>query len=315
MTFFDQFDQLRQKQPRLDLQCVLNENSPYCQYTEKSKNCYMTFASQSSEDCFYNTRVFYCKDCNDCALCHNCELCYECVDCIKSYDCNYCTYCESATSCENCHHCIGTQNCYGCVGLKRAQYQIFNKQYSKEDYEKNLKALRNEKEWPKEKIDSFLEPLIEKTPRAATYGKNNDNCFGENLHNCKNIYWGFDSKKIHDGLYIYYCTESKDLYDCSNTGKSEDCFQIMSGGGLYNCQYCYSCWFSNDLQYCDSVYNSKNCFGCASLNHAKFKIFNIQYTEEEYFKKVAELTAQMKQEGTYGEWFPSTYKEVLTYGL
>lgn len=36
---------------------------------------------------------------------------------------------------EYCIACRGISNCFGCVGLKKKQYCIFNKQYSKEDYE------------------------------------------------------------------------------------------------------------------------------------------------------------------------------------
>lgn len=76
-TFFEMFENLRYRIPRSGLQCVNNENSPYCQYTEESKNCYMTFASYYSEDCLYNTRVLYCRDCMDNSFLTKCELCYE----------------------------------------------------------------------------------------------------------------------------------------------------------------------------------------------------------------------------------------------
>ena len=36
---------------------------------------------------------------------------------------------------EYCIACRGISNCFGCVGLKKKQYCIFNKQYSKEEYE------------------------------------------------------------------------------------------------------------------------------------------------------------------------------------
>lgn len=34
-----------------------------------------------------------------------------------------------------CHRC---RNCFGCVGLRDKEYCIFNKQYSPDDYEKNV---------------------------------------------------------------------------------------------------------------------------------------------------------------------------------
>jgi len=37
--------------------------------------------------------------------------------------------------CNNCHYCT---DCFGCVGLQRKQYCLFNKQYTKEEYEKEV---------------------------------------------------------------------------------------------------------------------------------------------------------------------------------
>jgi len=312
MSFFDDFNQLRLKVSRLGLQCVQNENSPFCQYTEKSKNCYMTFASYESEDCYYNHRVFYCRDCTDTSLCYKCELCYECIDCINSYNCNYCIYCEQATDSEYCLYCIGVQNCFGCVGLTRSKFCIFNQQFSEEEYKKKIEEIKKS---PKEKIFEYVDKISLKVPRVAMYGKSNENTYGENIHHCKNVYWGFDSKYIHDGLYIYHCDESKNLVDCSHLGWSELYYEIMSGGGLNNCSFCYGCWDSRDLEYCELLYNSRNCFGCVGLNHAKFCILNKKYTEEEYTKKVKEIEEEMGKESLYGKWFPSAYDEVITYGL
>ena len=312
MTFLEQFQLLRQKIPHIGLQCVDNENSPYCQYTEKSKDCYMTFASYQSQDCMYNHRVFYCTDCNDCALCQRCELCYECLDCIKCYNCNYSVLCENCIEADFCYLCIGVENCFGCVGLRKEKYCIFNQKYSKEDYFKYVA------EWKKaapEQVYKELEPLLTSVPRAAMYGKNNEESYGENLHNSKNAFWAFDSWGLHDCLYAYSCDDAKNLVDCSHLGWAEQCYEIMSGGNLNNCQFCFGCWYSSDLEYCELVYNSKNCFGCVGLNHAEYAILNQKYPKEEYLKKVVEIKEQMKRDGEYGKWFESTYPEVITHGL
>lgn len=312
MNFFQEYQQLREKTPFIGLSTVQNENSPFCQYTEKSKGCYMAFASYQSEDCMYNHRVFYCTDCNDCTLSYKCELCYECVDCISSYNCNFCIYCENAMDCDYCYYCIGTQNCFGCVGLQQKKFHIFNEPVTQEEYKKRLPELRKMSE---AEIQARLEKLFKTVPRSAMYGKHNEASYGENIHNCKDVFWGFDSKYLWDGYYVYHCDESKNLYDCSHLGWSEMCYEIMSGGNLTDCMFCYGCWFSNNLEYCELVYNSHDCFGCVGMNHAKFCILNQKYSEEEYHKKVAEIKAQMKKDGIYGKWFESSYEEVLTYGI
>jgi hypothetical protein len=196
--------------------------------------------------------------------------------------------------------------------LKQKKFHIFNERVGEDEYKSQIEELRK---MPKDEVMAKLDPLLKSTPRNAMYGKNNENSTGENIHNCKNTYWGFDSKYLEDCYYVYHCDESKDLYDCSHLGWSQECYQIMSGGNLNNCMFCYGCWDSNDLEYCEAVHNSRDCFLCVGMNHAKFCILNEEYSEEEYAKKVAEIKELMKQDGRFGKWFSSTYDEVITYGL
>jgi hypothetical protein len=194
------------------------------------------------------------------------------------------------------------------VGLRQKQFHIFNQPYSKEEFEKQMVEI---KKMSIPQIYTYIQPLLLQTPRAAIYGKKLENSFGENIHNCKNVYWGFDSKYLEDCSYCYHCDESKDLHDCSHLGWSENCYQIMSGGNLNNCSFCYGCWNSSNLDYCDSVHNSHDCFLCASLNHGAYCILNKPCAnKEEYLKRVAEIKVELPV-----KWFSSTYPEVITVGL
>lgn len=311
MTFLEQFEMLRQKIPHIGLQCVQNENSPYCQYTEKSKNCYMTFASYSDEDCLYNHRLFYCRDCVDCAQLQKCELCFECIDCIQSYNCNYCMMCRQAIDCFYCWDCVNIHDCFGCVGLRQKSFCIFNKQYSKEEYKTLISELKKKS---LQEIYTQIEPLLHSVPRAAMFGENNEDSYGDNIRNCKNSFWVFDSFGLHDCIYMYNGDDAKNLIDCTHLGWAEQCFEIMSGGNLNECMFCSGCWYSNNLTYCELVYNSHDCFGCIGISHKEYCILNQPYSKDEYFKKVPEIIGQMKHDGEWGKWFSSTYPEVLTYG-
>lgn len=259
----------------------------------------------------HNHRLFYCEDCSDCAQSVKCQLCYECVDCINSYNCNYSIQCEQAVDCDYCYDCVSCNNCFGCAGLRRRENYIFNEKFSKEEYIARLAEL---KKMPCAQVLQMLKPLLLKVPRIAVYGKNNEDSFGDNIHNCKDSFWAFDSFGLRDCYYMYFGDDSKNLYDCTHLGWSEWCYEIMSGGNLNSCIFCSGCWFSNELEYCELVYNSHDCFGCVSRNHAEYCILNIPHPKEEYFKKVAEIKNEMKRDGTYGKWFASTYPEVLTYG-
>jgi ribosomal protein L29 len=63
------------------------------------------------------------------------------------------------------------------------------------------------------------------------------------------------------------------------------------------------------MQYCFDCGSSHDCFGCCHLNNKEFCIFNVQYTEEEYAAKLAELKKQspeeiLKQVGELRKKFP-----------
>lgn len=66
----------------------------------------------------------------------NPELCYEMMGAIDIYNCHFSTYIfdksRDVRYSMNCHSC---DNCFGCIGLRHKSYCIFNKQYTKEDYE------------------------------------------------------------------------------------------------------------------------------------------------------------------------------------
>jgi hypothetical protein len=63
----------------------------------------------------------------------NCERLKFCLECWPA--------CREMEYCMNCHSCA---NCFGCVGLKKKQYCVFNRQYSREDYEKLVSKIRTQ---------------------------------------------------------------------------------------------------------------------------------------------------------------------------
>jgi len=92
------------------------------------------------------------------------QLVYESVDCgSSSRGLKFCSGCFSG--CRDLEYsisCFSSENCFGCVGLKKKKYCIFNKQYSKEEYEK-LRA----------KIVEHMNvmPYVDKLGRIYKYGE------------------------------------------------------------------------------------------------------------------------------------------------
>ncbi|MCM2339395.1 MAG: hypothetical protein NDI62_02995 [Burkholderiales bacterium] len=82
--------------------------------------------------------VFGAEDCMDYYEWGNkAEQIYESVNCglniTRLYFCNQCW--AGATDLYYCNTCPGARNCFGCVGLRKGEYSILNKRYSKEEYE------------------------------------------------------------------------------------------------------------------------------------------------------------------------------------
>ncbi len=106
----------------------------------ESKNIRDSFAIEEAENLRYcQSAVFGIRDCYDYTnFGNNAELIYESVECGESIsNLKFCFGCWSnSRNLEYCLNCHSSEDCFGCVGLKKAKYCIFNKQYSKEDYEK-----------------------------------------------------------------------------------------------------------------------------------------------------------------------------------
>jgi hypothetical protein len=68
--------------------------------------------------------------------------------------------------------------------------------------------------------------------------------------------------------------------------------------------------------YCNTCIGCKDCFGCAGLRHKQYCVFNVQYTKEDYDKKVSNIIAAMQKNGEWGEFFslehaPFCYNESI----
>ena len=63
------------------------------------------------------------------------EGCYELHGCVRAYNLQFCHLCYDNSHLQYCDSCQNSQNLFGCVSVKKGEYMIFNKRYSKEEYE------------------------------------------------------------------------------------------------------------------------------------------------------------------------------------
>lgn len=107
-----------------------------------SKNTFDSYFVQECEDVRYGMGLYEnVRSSRDFSFFgKNCELVYEGVQCgINDVHIAFCVDCWDANS--DIYYswmCHGCRHCFGCVGLRKKEYCILNKQYTKEEYEQLL---------------------------------------------------------------------------------------------------------------------------------------------------------------------------------
>jgi hypothetical protein len=122
----------------------LNSTGPYVTNCKNVNDSYLVGESENMRFCQYML-VPVNKDCYDVSIWGtNTELCYETCTCGESpYNLKFCL--NSWPSCRDSEYCMdlfSCSNCFGCVGLKKKEYCILNKQYSKEEYLKLVEKIK-----------------------------------------------------------------------------------------------------------------------------------------------------------------------------
>lgn len=310
--FFEQFGELMERTPLLNLsrRPTSDENADYTNYSLNNKNAYLLFHANNNEDCSYGFGVKFSKNCLDILDAFSSELLYECIDCENCYNLKYSQDCENCSDSWFLDDCLGCSNCIACHGLQHGECMVFNKKVSKEEYlkiEAELKSGSRKKilEW-REKFDKFLLTL----PHRPLFEKQNENCSGDHIYRCKNVFESFDIKDTEDARFCWrvFNGPNRDCYDIDQFGmKIEKVYECsVVGVSASNVLFGMICREEvSNLAYCMLCYFSSNLFGCIGLKHNKYCILNRQYTKEEYEELVPRIIEHMKVTGEWGEFFPA----------
>ncbi|HEY4493975.1 MAG TPA: hypothetical protein VJB95_00880 [Candidatus Paceibacterota bacterium] len=101
-----------------------------------SKNLKNCFVAKNSENCKYCDLIADVKDSYDIAGGGEFSEGYEDITCDQSSRNLFGIYSWKNQDVLYTEHCHSSKSLFGCVGLRSAKYCIFNKQYTKEEYEK-----------------------------------------------------------------------------------------------------------------------------------------------------------------------------------
>ncbi len=302
--FFDQLKELQEKVPRPHQTGKNCTNCDWCDDAWDSKNCYLTRSFTKCENLSYGYRVVESKDSFDIVYAFNLQNSYDCLSCHDSFNLSFSENCKDCIDSYFLFDCRNCQNCFMCWNLRNKQYCIRNKQFSKEEYQNELKKvnlgsykilenLKNEFENIQKSQAVHRENFNLKTTNSVgNYLTNCDKCINvftwENSQNCRNSLRGMNTKDCIDQL------------GCWNNEVSGNNSGVYGGYEIK-----YSSWSdARYSEYLDLCVECEYCFGCIGLRKKKYCILNKQYEKDEYEKLREKIITDMKRRDEYGEFLP-----------
>jgi len=130
---------------------ILNSENSTGDHIVNSKNARNCYDVKKAEDCAFCAQILNAKDSQDVNYCEDFELSYNG---IGGYMNNMISFCNTVWDSNNVLYsdfCSNSKNIFGCSGVKRGNYQILNKQYTKEEYEelipKIIEHMKKTGEW------------------------------------------------------------------------------------------------------------------------------------------------------------------------
>ncbi len=318
--FFEQIREMFQEVPWRARGIIKPVGSEYSNNFTGFKNCYLCFNGSESEECGYSNGLDYSKNSFDNSHIAYCELAYEGFWLTRCNTIAFSSQCEDSFNIWFSKNLRGCSNCFGCANLTNKSFCIFNRQYTKEEYEKEIQKYNLGSRSAVKMLWQRAQKFWLQFPEKFMQGAKNSRVSGNYINQSKNV---FESYLVRSG---------EDLKSCQylQTGPNKDCRDLtffvgnelvyeaaQCGDGAYNLKFCFQCWTNvKNLQYCTSCLSSSDCFGCSSLRNKQYCILNKQYTKEEYEKLVPKIIAHMNEmpyvdekgrKYCYGEFFPAAF--------
>ncbi|MEI6580775.1 MAG: hypothetical protein WCO07_01240 [bacterium] len=103
-------------------------------------NCHqgvMLYDTYDSKNCSYMTDTENPTDSWDCNnYYYKCEFCYDVMGAMQLSKAKNCVFCFSSNEIDYCDNCYNLTSSFGCTAIRKGEYMILNKQYSKESFDK-----------------------------------------------------------------------------------------------------------------------------------------------------------------------------------
>ena len=192
--FFEQWQELHEKVPKMSLLVDGNENSEYVNQSGWDKNCYLCFCTDHSENCLYCQDAYHSHDVCDSLLAYSSELCYEIIASRGCYQCFFLQNCENCSDSWFLKNCIGCSYCFGCINLRNKRYYFNNEKCTKDEYLQKIQSLFLEKESFLSHIKNGFFHFAQQHPHKHMEGVGNEKVTGNIVSYSKNARECFESR-------------------------------------------------------------------------------------------------------------------------
>ncbi|MBP6883612.1 MAG: hypothetical protein KBC06_00020 [Candidatus Pacebacteria bacterium] len=304
--------------PAVETEHLTLKNSEYTNAIAYSKNCFMVVSADYCESVYYSSILNGMKWSADCLRGWESELCYESTGFAKGYNVFFSEEFDNCVDVWFSRNCHSSSNCIGCVNLRGASYQIFNVQYSKEEYNQKLKEFGFDSWSNLQKFEKVTREFwLTKPYRDYHANSFNLNVSGEFVYYSKNSKEGYILNYAENSNWCQFITVNgiKDCADYSGWGNNAELVYESASVGNNVSDVKFSCFCFPDVvgvEYCLWCIAGKNNFGCVGLKRKSYSILNKQYSKEEYEKLKSQIILDMKnnpyidEKGKvwgYGEFF------------
>ncbi|MBI4598778.1 hypothetical protein HY734_01110 [Candidatus Uhrbacteria bacterium] len=306
------FDQMREFEKQVPFLATYNLKEPEASTAFVSlgdKRSQFVIAS-STTDCFFSNGSFGSEQSFLLFLTDNASQCHETVHCSRLFRCRYARESHGCIDSAFLFDCRNCKNCFGATNKRNREYMFLNEQLTKEEYERRVAAidlgsravvaqwkeaferlLREQAVWP----ESFSLKAENSTGEYLNGATDCTDCFYAADATAENAYCAWSFGVSQGNAFCWGPANARDTYLCVTTPKS-------SGS-----KFCYRCMGADGCEYCIQCADCRFCFGCIGLKRKEYCMFNVQYSEEEYWRKVDELKCSMLERGEYGHFFPTAF--------
>ena len=117
---------------------VYNTENSVCDYMNNAQNCVFCVDGYDAQDCKYGEHIWRnAKNIMDAStVWRDAGRIYESINnWISVYHDMFIAIGRDISNCTYCYSCFNSKNLFGCVWLRNKEYCVFNKQYTKQEYE------------------------------------------------------------------------------------------------------------------------------------------------------------------------------------